>query len=215
MNNLVKIKGYKSGLSIVLNNIAPFDEILYALAENLENSRAFFGDSSMAIAFEGRWISDEDEKLLLQVIEEHSDLNVICIMGCDEETDRRFLKAVKRVESQRDDNNCRYYQGNIHADEVIEAEGNLIVIGNVEEGGQVLATKDIVVLGDILGDAFAGVNDREAHSIVAYSFGTGKIRVGDMIYHPIKESGIFNRKSKDKLHIVHVKNGVLALDEYR
>lgn len=213
MNQFVTIKGYKDGLVIQMNNICSFEDILDGVAKSFEKSRGFFKDTSIAIALEGRWLSTEEERLLLQTIDEHSDINVICIMGQDEDTERRFVKAIKRVESQRDDNNARLYKGDVAEDEEIECEGSLIVLGDVMRGASISASHDIIVIGTIYGSAFAGVHDRGEHFVAATDFQAQKIKVNDMIYHPAKEKGLFGKKNKNNLKMVHIKNGVLTIDE--
>ena len=213
MNNIVMIKGYKEGLTLQLDNLVDFDTLLRAVAQKFESSRSFFKDSSLALSVEGRWLSTEEEKALLQTIEQHSDINIICILGTDEQMERRFLKAVKRVESQRDDNNARFYMANVGPEELIECEGSLVVVGDVLEGGTVTASKDIVILGHLYGSAFAGVNDRNPHFIAAFGFNGQKVKIGDMLYHPIKKKSIIPQ-GKNSLKMVHIKNGVLAMDDY-
>ena len=76
-NSLV-IKGNKYGIVIVMDKDTSFDEIKTRLAEKLMESAKFFGSGTMAVSFEGRELSSDEQTQLLDVISESSNLNIAC-----------------------------------------------------------------------------------------------------------------------------------------
>ena len=78
--NSIVIKGNKYGIVVVMDSDTSFDEIKNQLEEKLKESARFFGNGTMAISFEGRNLDDEQQKELLNVISESSDLNIECII---------------------------------------------------------------------------------------------------------------------------------------
>lgn len=209
MNQSVIIKSYPGGLSFHMSEEDNYTDILNEIAGKLEDSRKFFKNAAVAISVEGRILSIDEEKELIQTISEHCDLQVMCLVGKNEDTNRKFIKALKRVEAQKEENNGRFYKGNVTEDMVVESEGSLVIIGNVLPGGTVAATKDIIVLGELAGDAYAGMNSSASHFITALKMEPNICKIGSLTYHA-KDKSIFAKKSKIQPYIIYEKNGELV-----
>lgn len=180
--SLSSIKSFPNGISLHLDSNADFNEILNDLATRFEESRKFFKNAKVALSIEGRIVSEEEEKQIVNVINEHSDVNLLCLIGKDETTDRKFIKALKRVETQRDENNTRLYVGNVDNGDLIESEGSLVIYGNVELDGAVAATKDIIVFGYISGQVFAGVPKDNSATVICFGLSPRKLSIGEYKY---------------------------------
>ena len=142
--SLTTIKSYQNGIALHLDPTADFEDVLADVATKFEESRKFFKNAKVALSIEDRVLSEEEEKRIVVAINEHSDVNLMCLVGKNEETNRKYVKALKRMESQFAENNTRLYVGNINEGDIIESEGSLIVYGNVEMGGAAVAKKDII-----------------------------------------------------------------------
>lgn len=208
---MVVIKSYKGGIALHLEEDEPFDDILNEIAEKFEESRKFFRDAALALSIEGRVLTIDEEKKLIQTIDEHSDLNIICLVGKNEETNRKFIKALKRVELQREENNGRFYRGDVGNGEVVESEGSLVVMGNVHEGGVVAATKDIIILGELAGDAYAGLDNNDGHFITAVRMNPHICKIGVLSYTQSGGKGFFDKR-KSVPCIIYNKDGELVSD---
>ena len=64
---------------------ASFDDILFEIADKFTNARAFFKDVKVALSIEGRILSTEEEKQVIQTITKNSDVQIICLIGKNEE----------------------------------------------------------------------------------------------------------------------------------
>ena len=54
MKNLVVLKSFSSGISVIMDATVPFDELLEAVAEKFRSAANFFKDAAVAISLEGR-----------------------------------------------------------------------------------------------------------------------------------------------------------------
>ena len=97
MKNAVIIKSFPNGLSIFLDSELPFSQLLEEIAMKFSESANFFKDASMVLSFEGRVLSDQEERQIVDVISANSRLKIVCIMGKDEETERNFVKALQQL----------------------------------------------------------------------------------------------------------------------
>ena len=96
--SLSTIKSFQSGIALHLDPNADFELILEDVAVKFEESRKFFRNAKVALSIEDRVVSDDEEKRIISTINQHSDVNILCIVGKNEETNRRFVKALKKVE---------------------------------------------------------------------------------------------------------------------
>ncbi|MCR5398789.1 MAG: septum site-determining protein MinC [Lachnospiraceae bacterium] len=208
---MVVIKSYKNGIALHLNDEDDINVILDEIAEKFEESRKYFKDAALAISIEDRSVTTEEEKAIIQTIEAHSDVNIICIVGKNENTDRKFVKALKRVEVQNEESIGRFYKGDVLDGEVLECEGTLVVYGNVETGGLVAARKDIIVLGSLEGDAYADLKKEGGHFIAAVKMAPHSCTIGGIALKSGGSKGLFDKR-KNVPCVIYSKNGELVSD---
>ncbi|MDE5717928.1 MAG: septum site-determining protein MinC, partial [Lachnospiraceae bacterium] len=149
MKNAVIIKSFPNGLSIFLDSELPFSQLLAEIAMKFSESANFFKDASMVLSFEGRVLSDLEERQIVDTISANSRLNIVCIMGKDEETDRNFVKALQKLSFHQEvmENAGQFYKGTLKDGQILETENSIIVLGDVYPGACIISSKDIVVLG--------------------------------------------------------------------
>lgn len=206
---MVVIKSYPSGISLHIDDEKQFDLVLEEVGMKFEESRRFFKNASVAVSVEGRELSIDEEKLLIQAIEEHSDVHVMCLVGKNEETNKKFVKAIRRIETLQEECNGRFHKGNVLSGHVIESDGNLVIFGNVHKGGTVAAGKNIIVLGELNGEAIAGLSDDFAF-ITAVRMNPELCRIGSLNYKPGK-NGIFDKR-KSEACIIYKKSESLVCE---
>ena len=76
MDNSVIIKGSKSGITVFLDNEMPFEELLESVSDKFKNASKFFNNANMAISFDGRNLSAEEEKKILNNIIKDADISI-------------------------------------------------------------------------------------------------------------------------------------------
>lgn len=206
---VVVIKSYQGGISLHISDNQSFEEILSEVATKFEESRKFFRNASVALSVEGRTLDLDEEKLMIQTIEAHSDLQISCLVGKNEETNRKFIKALKRVDLQKEENNGRFFRGDVLPDQLVESEGNLVIIGNVLKGGTVAATKDIIVLGELEGEALAGLNNEPGHFITAVKMSAESCRIGSLTYRA-SSKGLFDKRKSEPCIIYEGQKGLVC-----
>lgn len=87
MKDAILIKGNKYGLTIIINEDVTFDAIKEALFKKLNESRKFFGKSKVSLTFEGKSLSIDEQKALIETVESASDLDILCIIDSQQETE--------------------------------------------------------------------------------------------------------------------------------
>ena len=206
MNEIV-IKKYPNGLSVILNPIIPFDELYTALGKKFRESAGFFGKAQMVISFEGRSLLPEEERLLVDAISDNSDLTVLSIIGNDDKNNLYLKTGSSFLGNQL----SKFYKGIVRAGDVVEADTDIIVLGDVNAGGEVISSGNIIIPGTLYGTARAGAKGSEDSFIIALDLRPTKLCIGEKTANVFGKRGLFKSKATPK--IVFIKDGGLVADE--
>lgn len=180
MKNSVIIKSNKYGIVVILDNQLSYNELLKDITVKFRESSKFFKDATMAITFEGRRLSDEEEREILDIISENTNLNVICI-DQDKIREQYFKKTLDEKLNEISSNEGQFYKGTLRSGQVLESETSIIVLGDVNPGAKVISKGNVVVLGALKGTVYAGGAGNSASFVVALSMEPMQIRIGDII----------------------------------
>ncbi|MGB4658048.1 MAG: septum site-determining protein MinC [Mobilitalea sp.] len=183
MNNSVVIKGNKYGINLVLSPDVPFEELKLLIAEKFKESSKFFENATMAISFEGRELSSGEQTEILDLIEENTEMHIVCIIDNDPETEDRYRKALdSKVKVMETSNNTgQFYKGILRSGASLEVDTSIIVIGDVNHGAKVEAQGNIIILGSLKGNAFAGTSGNTNSFVIALDMSPTQIRIADTI----------------------------------
>lgn len=205
MKDNIVIKKFPNGITLHLNPEISFDELLEEIAHKFTNSRQFFRDAKMALSLEGRAFSEEEERKIITTIQMNSDIEILCIVGKNEITEKNFVKAIQKVGYQRPKNYGHFYRGTLKNNQKMEIDSSIVILGDVYPGSCVVAAKDIVILGALLGEAHAGAGSEESHFIVALEMSPEKLKIGDFRYKT-NEKSRWGMKPKVQPKIAYVKD---------
>lgn len=213
MKDAVVIKSYQNGITLLLNEEIPFEDILREIELKFIESKAFFGNSRMALSFEGRELTRSEEIRILEVIKGCSDVNIICIIGKDPETDLNFVRAMRQVEQKLSGGGeGQFYKGTLKNGDRLETETSIIILGDVLSGCEVSSARNIIVLGRLYGEAYAGIDGREGHYVVALEMAPEKLRVGDFRYTDSYKQKKGGERQKVQPKIAYVKNESVVVE---
>ncbi len=212
MDNSVVIKSGKHGIVVVLDNEPSFDEIKTALREKFQASARFLGNASLAVSFEGRELSDAEQQEVLDIISEVTEVNIVCILDNNALRDRNFKTAVEAKMKEMDTGAGHFYKGTLRSGQVLESDASIIILGDVNPGGKVIAKGNVVVLGSLSGNIYAGSDGNEDAFVVAIDMNPMQIRIGDVI----ARCSDGNQITKAKVHepkIAYVSEGNIYIEK--
>jgi septum site-determining protein MinC len=197
MGNSVIIKGNKYGIIVVLSPDLPFEELKLVVAEKFKESSKFFENAKMAISFEGRFLSNDEQREILDIIEQNTDMHIVCVMENDPAKEEIYKKTVEQKLMELSNNTGQFYKGILRSGASLEFETSVIIIGDVNHGARVVSKGNIIVLGALKGNAFAGATGNTNSFVVALDMSPTQIRIADVIARspdkPVKEE---NREPK-------------------
>lgn len=157
---LVQMKGTKDGFVIMLDDTAAYAAITSELMHVTSSYKAERQvDVQLHLGY--RYCTAEQQQELADIAAEHGNMVVTNFQS----------DVVSMAENKRllNENKNEMYFGVVRSGQVVQATGDIIVVGNVNPNGRVEAGGNIYVLGKLRGIAHAGVNgNRDA--VVAASF---------------------------------------------
>lgn len=173
----VIIKGTKEGITLNLDDQCPFEALLEELEEKLaadvpdENNQGSL--VSVNIHVGNRYLSAKEQEKLKMMIRKKNKLvvqeifsNVISKQEAEEKLkENQVVRMVKMVRSGQ----------------VVETDGDLLLIGDVNPGGMVKATGNIYIMGALRGVAHAGVTGNRKKIVVAGQMRPSQLRIADLI----------------------------------
>ena len=191
-NNSVIIKGNKYGIIVVLNPDIAFDELKKLVTDKFKESSKFFKKAKMAISFEGRTLTNEEQKDILDIIAENTEMQIVCVIDNDPMKEELFQKTLEQKLMELDNNTGQFYKGILRSGASIEFESSVVIIGDVNNGARVVSKGNIIVLGSLKGNAFAGATGNTNSFVIALDMRPTQIRIADVIARspdkPIKDA---------------------------
>ena len=122
-----------------------------------------------------------------------------------------YLKAIHQA-SRKDENEGQFYKGNLKNGQVLEMESSVVIVGDVNPGAVIAAKKDIIIIGGLYGEAYAGADGVPGHFVVALELSPEKLKIGDVRYEPAKKSGRWSIRPKTQPKIAYEKEGKIVVE---
>lgn len=211
MNSPVIIKSFPNGITVILDDTLEFPILLEEVGIKFRESAAFFKDAKMALSFEGRILSPEEEKMLVRQISANCSLHIVCLVGKDEVKNQTYLKAIHQVE-KKEENTGQFYKGNLKNGQILEMESSVIIIGDVYPGSSIAAKKDIIIIGGLYGEAYAGADGTGGHFVAALEMSPEKLKIGNVKYDTSKKPGKWSIRPKVQPKLAYEKNGRIIVE---
>lgn len=214
MSNSVIIKSFPNGIVLHLDKEIPFEELLTDIGDKFRESSGFFKDAKMALSIKGRSLTDQEEEQVLNAITTNSRLRIICLVGEDGETNQGFVKALQQTDLSSEhalNNEGHFYRGTLKNGQVLETESSIVILGDVYPGSAIISARDIVVLGGLYGEAYAGGNGGKGHYVAALEMSPERIKVGDFKYKP-KDKSKWPIKPKIQPKMAYVRDEKIVIE---
>ncbi len=194
MNNTdqaVVLKLYKEGMVVYINKELTFDEIKETVTEKFKKSENFFKGLTLKVGFKGANFKAEEYEMLIssisdvlnckailwenpEPIEQPTEEKVNTVLSSD-----KILNNAFRIEVE--DEKTKFYTKTIRSGQLLESDGNIVVVGDVNPGAELVATGNIIVMGTIKGTVHAGAKGNREAIVAALNLSPIQLRIADVI----------------------------------
>ncbi len=206
MEQPVVIKSNKYGLTVCLDTEPDFDTLRKLVREKFTESKKFFKGAELAVAFEGRSLTQDEQVILVQEMIAGAGIKVPCIVDVDTAREALMKQAVEHTKTSVEpeiSGDGKFYKGTLRSGQVLESETSIVVLGDVNPGATVVSKGNVVVLGTLKGSVYVGAGGNENTFVAALFMDPMQIRIADYIARnsdgPEKKDKKKLLKKKDKL----------------
>lgn len=177
MNN-IKIIQKSDEIVLNVNIIAEIQEIVQELEVKLSKLRELYKFSNIPIRVTGRLFTESEIDSLTKLIQ--SSINVE--VKFDDVSDLLGLHAIKKTfQTNTEISETKFIQNSIRSGQKEEYPGSIVICGDVNAGGEVIAGGNVMVIGSLRGVAHAGANGNMLAIISANSIDVTQIRIGNLV----------------------------------
>lgn len=194
----IVFKGNNEGLVIVIPDDYDFKKAKSEIEEKVQSAARFFKGAKIKVSYRGISLTPKDEEVLKNVLDKKSGAIIESLSKDDGTRLNTFIAKIpqktqvssrKLFFSDGDEGQCKFVRSTIRSGTRIEFDGSVIVMGDVNPGGEIVASGNVVVLGALRGMVHAGSDgDREAF-IYALNLKPTQIRIAEAIARMPEEGG--------------------------
>lgn len=174
----IQIRGNKEGINAIIDieKFTTFDEVIDALVKTLSVGKGFYRNSVVKLTSNFKHVTDSEiAKLKDKLFEE------IHIKDCIFEEESLSKGEDIKVFSGVYEGKTKFIKKTVRGGQLINYPGNIVIIGDINSGAEVVAGGNIIVLGSIKGQVKAGVGGNDKSIIAAFSLQPEVLQITDII----------------------------------
>lgn len=201
----IAIKGTRNGLLLTLEPGTPFGELLNALAERLAEAPGFFRGASLSVDTTQRTLR-VSERTQLEALLAHYQMSIAPIstaMTSSSPSQQGFAQDLSMSEpwlasaaSQgaltgdqttrdlRESSDTLFLRRTVRSGQAIHHPSNIVVLGDVNAGAEIVAGKDVIVWGVLRGMVHAGYPDNEGAMACSLLLAPVQLRIAHLLSRP-------------------------------
>ena len=214
----VVFKGTKDGLLVVVPQHQDIEAIKRDLDQKLSRPRRFFVGGKAVLDLGSRRVDDGVLAELTEIIEHHG-LRLIKVVGpFGVKLKDEAVPPLQELPNERREDQAS--QGSLEAAEIlrrtvrsgqrVHAPGNLVILGDVNPGAEVLAGGDIIVVGALRGLAHAGLPSNDQAVVVALRLSPTQLRIAGVI----ARSPDGRSRGPNTPEIARIREGIIVIESF-
>lgn len=173
----------QDNIIIRIKDDAIITDVLNELEEKLPDLKRFYQEARTPILVTGKILKLSEIDNIQNLIQKELKVRV------DFETPRTLgLHGIKKTfKKDIETSETKFYKGSLRSGQKIEFEGSIAILGDVNDGAEVIAEDNIIVVGALRGMAHAGAKGNEKAIIAAHTIESPQVRIASMIKERSRE----------------------------
>lgn len=220
----VVFKGTGQGIWIILPHDEDFVRLKGKLLQRLESTDGFFAGATRGILDIGELTLMEDEiRELIDIIESFGIFVSRVAGGIGNNISTVAEDARKAGQSRKDESERKEHTypdipaeqamlvgRTLRSGQRVAHSGNVVLLGDVNPGAEVVAGGNIIIVGSLRGVAHAGTPDNRRAVVVALKFMPTQLRIADLIARSPDDE----HKTPSGPEVARIKDGRIVIEAY-
>ena len=190
MRNCVGINIKKNKIIIRISEGAEQSEIMECLNKKIPALKKLYKTEKTPIFVTGKVLKNKEIEEIKKLISSNIDVKITFdspkVLG---------LYGIKKIfEKDIENSETKFHRGSLRCGQKLEFEGSLVILGDVNNGAEVIAGENIVVLGILRGLAHAGAKGNTKAIIAANLIESPQIRIANKVKEMDKDLSEQNYK---------------------
>ncbi|AWZ48836.1 septum site-determining protein MinC [Hathewaya limosa] len=201
-SNIV-LKGNREGLSVIINMNAfnDFEEMTESLLKKLSKGKKFYKGSTVKIVTDLRYIDNKNIRKLKDILFEEFLIKDCIFEDAEEDKDEIFNGVVE--------GRTKFLKKTIRSGQIINYQGNLVVVGDIHPGAEIYAAGNIIVLGTLKGMVHAGFTGNDKAFIAALRLQPQILQIANIVTRAPEDD-----EKPSYPEIAKVKNNNIIVEPY-
>lgn len=217
----VTFKATVNGLILIIKEDEEFETVFEQIDKKLASAGKFFKGASLAIKYRGRELNQEQQRLICELMNKKTGAE---IKSFDKDNCEHAEVEIERKNSVAgrhrvkkfffkgiDEGITKFYRGTVRSGQLISFEGNVIIIGDVNPGGEVEATGNVIVMGSLRGIVHAGADGNKNAIVAALNLQPTQLRIADIITRSPDE---VESRSEVVPELAFIKDDMVYIDRF-
>lgn len=224
---LFSIKGLKSGPTFLFNDQAPFSAVVDAVEEELARVNGFFRNSSVILHFGNRALNKEEWWTLKDMLHREGLVPRYAVASLPASRELLYREGLpvredlglpahdtkKLQATAAGGSTALYLRRSLRSGQKEKFDGEVVLVGDVNQGAEILAGGDVIVVGTLRGVVHAGYPDNAEAVVIALNLVPLQLRIGPFI---ARDDGAQNhRRSQQRTEIARVKDERIVIEPYQ
>ena len=216
----ISLKLYKEGMVVYLNEELPFDALKALVCDKFTKSQNFFKSLPLKVGFIGQELDSEQCSELIDAISSAVECKAVWwenpqpIEEKEENKETAELSGEQILENSfkisLEDEYTKFYTKTIRSGQLLESDGNIVVIGDVNPGAELVATGNIVIMGTVKGTVHAGAKGNREAIVAALNLLPTQLRIADVITRSPDEAETLHGMTPE---IAYIKEDRIYIEE--
>ncbi len=226
----IAIKGTRNGLLLTLEPETPFSDLLTALSERLAEAPGFFRGASLALDTTRRSL-ERSERTQLEALLSYYHMSVatqeapVPAPSASEVQESGRRASGKLAETpltqaseqqgqtgplaQREMDDTLFLRRTVRSGQAIHHASNVVVLGDVNPGAEIVAGGDIIVWGVLRGMVHAGYPDNDQALVCSLLLAPVQLRIAHLLSRPPE-----GFEAQPRPEVAAIRNGQIVVEAW-
>ena len=219
-NEAVVLKLYKEGMVVYLNEELPFEDLKKLVCEKFSKSENFFKGLTLKVGFKGQELTKEQLDVLIAAISDAIGCKAVLWEDPQPSEEPKEETADENLSGEQildnafritlEDEFTKFYTKTIRSGQLLESDGNIVVVGDVNPGAELVATGNIVIMGTVKGTVHAGAKGNRDAIVAALNLSPTQLRIADVITRSPDEEDTLHGAAPE---IAYIKDNRIFIEE--